>query len=121
MHIPTREEHVSMNLGQAVAVCLYELARADSTRRDTKSKANKTKTPKKTKEELFANAGQLERITTMLLDALRESGYMKAERAAAKEEKIRRMVRRLELSGDDATLLQGMLRQIVWKLKLGRE
>ncbi len=27
MHIPTRKEHVSMNLGQAVAVCLYELAR----------------------------------------------------------------------------------------------
>ena len=27
MHIPTREEHISMNLGQAVAVCLYELVR----------------------------------------------------------------------------------------------
>src|SRR5271169_3927310 len=28
MRIPTREEHGSMNLGQAVAVCLYELVRA---------------------------------------------------------------------------------------------
>ena len=27
MRIPTREEHISMNLGQAVAVCLYELSR----------------------------------------------------------------------------------------------
>ncbi len=27
MNIPTREEHFSMNLGQAVAVCLYELIR----------------------------------------------------------------------------------------------
>ena len=27
MHVPTREQHVSMNLGQAVAVCLYELVR----------------------------------------------------------------------------------------------
>src|SRR6266481_3773741 len=27
MRIPTREEHGSMNLGQAVAVCLYELVR----------------------------------------------------------------------------------------------
>ncbi len=27
MRIPTREEHGSMNLGQAVAVCLYELIR----------------------------------------------------------------------------------------------
>src|SRR5689334_2804060 len=31
MHIPTRKEHVSMNLGQAVAVCLYELARGAGT------------------------------------------------------------------------------------------
>src|SRR5690349_11566753 len=28
LHIPTRDEHQSMNLGQAVAVCLYELVRA---------------------------------------------------------------------------------------------
>ena len=28
VHIPTRAEHDSMNLGQAVALCLYELARA---------------------------------------------------------------------------------------------
>ena len=27
LHIPTRDEHLSMNLGQAVAVTLYELAR----------------------------------------------------------------------------------------------
>ena len=27
LHIPTDERHASMNLGQAVAVCLYELAR----------------------------------------------------------------------------------------------
>ena len=28
MRIPTREEHGSMNLGQAVAVCLYEIIRS---------------------------------------------------------------------------------------------
>ena len=27
INIPTREQHISMNLGQAVAVCLYELMR----------------------------------------------------------------------------------------------
>ena len=30
MRVPTRDEHVSMNLGQAVAVCLYELARGSA-------------------------------------------------------------------------------------------
>ena len=29
LRIPTREEHGSMNLGQAVAICLYELHRSD--------------------------------------------------------------------------------------------
>ena len=28
--IPTRDEHGSMNLGQAVAVCLYELVRSSA-------------------------------------------------------------------------------------------
>ena len=30
MRIPTRDEHISMNLGQAVAVCLYELVRGET-------------------------------------------------------------------------------------------
>ena len=32
MRIPTRAEHESMNLGQAVAICLYELIRSDEAR-----------------------------------------------------------------------------------------
>src|SRR5438270_13284919 len=31
LRIPTCEEHMSMNLGQAVAVCLYELVRQSNT------------------------------------------------------------------------------------------
>lgn len=27
LHVPTVQDHISMNLGQAVAVCLYEIAR----------------------------------------------------------------------------------------------
>jgi len=46
MHIPTREEHTSMNLGQAVAVCLYELARSP----EKTSNRTKSKTISKTKE-----------------------------------------------------------------------
>src|SRR5438128_2670177 len=33
MRIPTRDEHASMNLGQAVAVCLYELSRSSQAAR----------------------------------------------------------------------------------------
>ncbi len=104
VHIPTREEHRSMNLGQAVAVCLYELARqADGRAGQATTKA--------------ATSGQLERLTGLLIDALRTSGYLSTTRGAGSEAKVRRFVRRLGIGGEDAETLLGMLRQIGWKLK----
>jgi tRNA/rRNA methyltransferase len=118
MHIPTRKEHVSMNLGQAVAVCLYELARAGESRARGPGKAAAKRDQGKDAgiEDKLASAGQLERITTMLIDALRTSGYLGQEPVAAKEEKVRRMVRRLDLSAKDAEVWLGMLRQMLWKM-----
>jgi tRNA/rRNA methyltransferase len=104
LRIPTREEHVSMNLGQAVAVCLYELIR-ESTTQGAETRVQ-------------ALAGDLERITALLMDALRASGYVKPRAAISTEEKVRRLVRRLEIEPSDAQLLLGMLRQIGWKLQL---
>ena len=111
MRIPTRKEHVSMNLGQAVAVCLYELARgAGAPRGRGSGKAAAI-------EDKLASAGQLERITAILIDALRTSGYLGQQPVATKEEKVRRMVRRLGLSANDAEVWLGMLRQMLWKMK----
>jgi len=107
MRIPTREEHGSMNLGQAVAVCLYELVRGRKTAAARTALGNK--------EKKSARSREVERLTQMLLEVLRSSGYVKP-RAVAAEEKLRRLVRRLELSADDAPVLLGMLRQIAWKL-----
>ena len=111
MRIPTREEHGSMNLGQAVAVCLYELARESET-------ASTAKRGAKAEREagLPATSAELERITATLLDALRASGYLDSKPSATAEEKIRRMVRRLKLSAEDSELLLGMLRKIMWKM-----
>ena len=103
MRIPTRAEHGSMNLGQAAAVCLYELARAAGT-------AVAQWKP------LSAKAEDLERITQLLVDALRASGYVNMRPESLMEEKVRRLVRRLKLSHTDAQIWQGMLRQIAWKL-----
>jgi TrmH family RNA methyltransferase len=104
VNIPTRDAHVSMNLGQAVAVALYELVRNV-----------KTMEPPKTSE--LAAAGDVERVTRSLLEALSLSGYATPATIAATEEKLRRMVRRLNLSGRDAELWLGMLRQILWKIR----
>jgi tRNA/rRNA methyltransferase len=107
LRIPTREEHVSMNLGQAVTVCLYELVR------DARAEAGSVKPPR-------ATAGEVERITATLLDALRASGYLDPRPAASAEEKVRRLVRRLNLQAGDAEVWLGMLRQILWKLRSER-
>ncbi|HVN07424.1 MAG TPA: RNA methyltransferase [Patescibacteria group bacterium] len=108
LRIPTRVEHRSMNLGQAVAVCLYELARGSGPVLSTE-------------ERLPASVGEVERITAVLLQALRASGYLKPRAPAPTEEKLRRLVRRLRLSSPDAELVLGMLRQILWKLGSGDE
>ncbi len=104
MTIPTREEHRSMNLGQAVAVCLYELARQGAPRAAARPSR-------------LATAVEAERITSGLLAALRASGYLKPGAAASGEDKVRRLVRRLRLESDDAEVWLGMLRQILWKLR----
>jgi tRNA/rRNA methyltransferase len=104
LRIPTREEHLSMNLGQAVAVCVYELIR------DAKTALPETRVRS-------APAGEVERITALLMDALRASGYVKPRVTASTEEKVRRLVRRLRIGPGDGELLLGMLRQVVWKVR----
>ncbi len=106
MRIPTHEENISMNLGQAVAVCLYELVRD----------ATGVKQSEKLKP---ATAGEVERITMLLFDALSVSGYVNPRRKAFTEESVRRLVRRLNLPTRDIEMWLGMLRQIMWKLKSG--
>jgi tRNA/rRNA methyltransferase len=132
LRIPTREEHGSMNLGQAVAVGLYELARQMTKPRAQLAKpvpgvkAGARPRPRGGKSETEGNgpasAKDLERITLLLLEALRLSGYIRTPgsgsgRSAPAEEKIRRMVRRLNLSTAHAEVWLGMLRQMLWKME----
>ncbi|MGA7792171.1 MAG: TrmJ/YjtD family RNA methyltransferase [Candidatus Acidiferrales bacterium] len=107
IRIPTHEENISMNLGQAVAVCLYELIR------DSRHEwaANQLK---------LATAEELERITTLLLDALQTSGFLDRRRVSDADERIRRLVRRLRLPERDAVIWLGMLRQMLWKMNQGK-
>lgn len=104
MHIPTREEHRAMNLGQAEAVCLYEMMR------DPSSLA-------KPEKRSPASAAEVERVTETLLAALRASGYPKFNSSDSFHSAVRRMVRRLQLDSGDAEFLLGMLRQMVWKME----
>lgn len=104
MRIPTREEHGSMNLGQAVAVCLYEIIR------------NPAVVRVKPEEKRAASAEEMERVTALLEEVLEQSGYVHARVEGSTRMKIRRLVRRMELNSHDADVWLGMLRQIRWKL-----
>ena len=73
-----------MNLGRAVAVCLYELIREGKGIRGPEKVA-------------LAASAEVDRITKMLFDALRESGFLDVRRVADSEERIRRVVRRLKI------------------------
>jgi len=104
MRIPTRDEHASMNLGQAVAVCLYEIVRNPAA----------AKAEPETKRA--ARAEDIERITTMLEEVLRHSGYVHERVEGSTELKLRRLIRRMKLNTHDAEVWLGILRQIRWKL-----
>jgi TrmH family RNA methyltransferase len=104
MHIPTRDEHLSMNLGQAVAICLYELVRDANA-------------PVSSETREVASSAELERIYETLLCSLQASDYPKLNSSDTFHAAVRRMVYRLRLHSGDAEFLLGMLRQIIWKLE----
>jgi TrmH family RNA methyltransferase len=105
IRIPTAEQNISMNLGQAVAICLYELIR------DARAAARSSE------KQPLAKAGDIERITALLADVLSASSYMLPQRAAETEQRIRRMLRRLKLSAQDVEAWLGILRHIQWEIR----
>jgi TrmH family RNA methyltransferase len=103
--------HPSMNLGQAVAVCLYELVRsAGGTNEPASGAAVKT-----------AGAGDVERLTALLTEVLEESGYTKRHPANCEEGQIRRLVLRTGFAADDLPVWMGILRQVLWRIRRGGE
>jgi TrmH family RNA methyltransferase len=103
MHQTAGLRHASMNLGQAAAVCLYELIR-------------QTDAPPLNEPQPMAAAEDLERVTELLTAVLASIGYAKRRPAGAEPTEVRRMVRRLNLNQSDARRWIGVLRQLVWKL-----
>jgi TrmH family RNA methyltransferase len=161
MHIPTAPDHVSMNLGQAVAVSLYEITRAPAlpesasqqsssrpaasfqadashhplpiatehnaalpssdiaTLLDSGSPEIDHHRPSAPGDSRLATSEESERLAASLMQALSMSGYVKPGTDAAVEDRVRRLVRRMRLTSDDADLVQGMVKQILWKLRNG--
>jgi TrmH family RNA methyltransferase len=96
--------HPSMNLGQAVAVCLYELVR------------NPEQTSNVGLREA-ARAEDVERFLALFREVLEQTGYMQRYPANARETQLRQLVLRMGLTAEDMPVWMGVMRQMLWKIR----
>lgn len=101
--------HPSMNLGQAVAVCLYELVRNGP-------EQELERRPTEPLPSAPASAAALERLTALLSEVLEKTGYTRRHPANSDPAQLRRLVRRMAAQNGDAPIWMGVLRQVLWKL-----
>jgi len=112
VEIPTDERQPSMNLGQAVAVCLYELAaRVDCGARPDKADADLTAAP----------SGRLDLLSGVVEETMRAVGYSPRTMQAANRHDLRLLLRRLTLSERDLRRVLGLFRRILWRLRHATE
>ncbi len=103
LSVPTDRACPSMNLGQAVAVCCYEIARRAAPQESLRTPAS-------------VPAGTRERILSLLMPILQVSGFLQDESLEQRTRKLRRFVSRLRLAPEDGRMFLAILRQIDWKL-----
>jgi tRNA/rRNA methyltransferase len=105
--------HASMNLGQAVAVCLYELARKPS---ESAADADAAGSGARIQSPAPADAATLERLTALLTEVLEKTGYPRRHPGQSDLATMRRLLLRMGVDAEDAVAWQGILRQVLWKL-----
>jgi tRNA/rRNA methyltransferase len=111
VEIPTDPRQPSMNLGQAVAVCLYELAS-----RGLLPDAN----PPAARPEVrnrASSSGNLELLAGVVEETMTAAGYSPSVMQAANRYDLRLLLRRLALTERDSRRILGLFRRILWRLK----
>jgi tRNA/rRNA methyltransferase len=113
VEIPTDANQPSMNLGQAVAVCLYELAvRVPEAGLDqVPSLPEHIRTSETT-------AGNLDILAGLVEDVMTEAEYSPHNMQAATRHNIRLMLRRLHMNSADSRRVLGLFRRILRRIRL---
>jgi tRNA/rRNA methyltransferase len=139
VEIPTDPRQPSMNLGQAVAVCLYELAsrvfaaqsatsaptaaRAPEPVHAPDSNASNPNAPDPSASDpgperlLSASSGSLDRLAGVIAEAILAAGYSPSSMLAANRHDLRLLLRRLAPTERDTRRILGLFRRILWRLK----
>ncbi len=111
MRIPVGSEYSSLNLAQAVAVCVYELQM--SIQNPSTDISTESSIPQPTDiAPVELVEGYYQQLETLLFDI----GYLLPHTAAPRMEKIRRLYNRSQLSPNEVAMLRGVLRQVRWAL-----
>jgi tRNA/rRNA methyltransferase len=114
VEIPTDSRQPSMNLGQAVAVCLYELA----SRAFVSDEIPEIADPgKEARREPMAESGRLDLLAGVVEEAMIAAEYSPLPMREANRHDLRLMLRRLGPSERDTRRILGVFRRILWRLK----
>lgn len=106
VEIPTHTHQPSMNLGQAVAVCLYEMViHAGSLEASS------------TTPTTAASSERLERLADLVAEVMAASRYSPAQMQSSNRHDLSLMLRRLAPTEHDTRRLLGLFRRIDWQLK----
>jgi len=111
VEIPTDPRQPSMNLGQAVAVCLYELSR-------TEEKVDARESPPAAiGATARADSATVDRLGALIEQTMTASGYSPAMMHAANRHDLELLLRRIALDPGDAQRALGLFRRILWRIK----
>jgi TrmH family RNA methyltransferase len=110
VEIPTAPQQPSMNLGQAAAVCLYELATKAGQDIPVPDAAGEPRTP-------APQSAQLDTLAALVEEVMSAAGYSPKNMQAANRHDLRLMLRRLHLDAADQRRILGLFRRILWRIK----
>jgi TrmH family RNA methyltransferase len=117
VQIPTDPQQPSMNLGQAAAVCLYELARRASSAGGSTAGDPDVKAGVAGKDHSAPTSGNLEQLAGVIGEVMVAAGYSPKSMLAANQHDLRLMLRRLQLGAADRRRALGLFRRILWRLR----
>ena len=103
-----------MNLGQAVAVCLYEIASRISTQQ-LRSNGNPTTSGRRRCPS--ASTRDLELLAGVVEETMLAARYSPPAMRPANRHDLGLLLRRLALTHKDAARILGFFRRILWRLK----
>ena len=118
VEIPTDPRQPSMNLGQAVAVCLYEIAsRAFSNPEQASGRpGNETAAGSISRNSIAAQSGNLDLLAGVIEETILASGYSPQTMQAANRHDLRLLLRRLAPNARDTRRMLGLFRRILWRI-----